>query len=81
MQEVWAQATSIAIDANQTGITVIEYVVPAPGQSVTQISTAIYGDASHAVELMQTNPIEDPFLVPAGTVVTAYLIATTSAAA
>jgi hypothetical protein len=81
MQEVWTQATTIANDANQTGITLIEYVVPYPGQSVTQISSAVYGDASHAVELMQTNPIEDPFFVPGGTVITGYLIATTSAAA
>jgi prophage DNA circulation protein len=81
LQGVWSQAQQIANDALQTGITVVEYTVPEPGQSVTVISTAIYGDSSHAIELMQTNPIEDPFRVPPGTVLKAYLFATTSAAA
>lgn len=81
LQDVWSQAQQVANDALQTQITVVEYTVPQPGQSVSVISTALYGDASHAVELMQTNPIEDPFLVPGGTVLKAYLFATTSAAA
>lgn len=81
LQAIWSQAALIANDALQTQIQVVEYTVPAPGQPVSLISTAIYGDSSHAVELMQTNPIEDPFLVPGGTVVKAYLFATTSAAA
>lgn len=36
--------------------------------SVSQISAAIYkGDATHAVEIMQNNALEDPLAVPAGT--------------
>jgi hypothetical protein len=42
------------------------YVVPVQ-MSMSQISTAIYGDTSHAVELMQNNTVDDVFAVPAGT--------------
>lgn len=44
------------------------YTVPAQ-MSMSQISTAIYGDTSHAVELMQNNFVDDVFAVPAGTVI------------
>jgi hypothetical protein len=75
LQDLWQQAQQIAKDARQTQIQVKKYTVPPPGQSVSVISTALYGDTSHAIEIMQTNQIENPFLVPAGTIVTAYLIA------
>lgn len=41
------------------------YVVPKQ-MTVSQISTAVFGDATHAIELMQTNVFDDPFSVPAG---------------
>lgn len=47
------------------------YIVPHQ-MSVTDVSKAIYGDAQHAAELMRNNLFEDPFEIPAGTVVIYY---------
>lgn len=38
--------------------------------SVTDVSNAIFGDASHAMEILQTNAIDDPYSIPAGTQLT-----------
>jgi hypothetical protein len=35
--------------------------------TVAQISSATYGDATHGIEIMQNNMLEDPLAVPAGT--------------
>ena len=35
--------------------------------SVGEVSTAIFGDATHAVEILQTNAIDDALAIPAGT--------------
>ena len=40
--------------------------------SVTQISIALYGDSTHAVEIMQLNTLDNPLAVPAGTKIVYY---------
>ena len=45
--------------------------------SATAVSTAIFGDTSHAVDILQMNPIEDAFRIPPGTVI-AYIDSSTS---
>lgn len=45
-----------------------KYTVPMT-MTVGQISTAIFGDTSHALEIMQNNYLDDPLAVPAGTVI------------
>lgn len=41
------------------------YITPTV-MAIGDISTAIYGDATHAVEILQLNSIDDAFSVPAG---------------
>lgn len=54
----------------------LTYVVPST-MSVSAISSVLYdGDASRGIEIMQLNPIEDPFAVRAGTKIN-YLEPTT----
>lgn len=35
--------------------------------AVTEVSVAVYGDTSHAVDILKANPIEDAFAIPEGT--------------
>jgi hypothetical protein len=51
-----------------------EYTVPLQ-MPIGDVSVAIFQDASHAVDLMQLNPIEDPLAIPAGTVLRYIAIA------
>lgn len=79
LEALWVQAIQLSQDALQTGFEVIYYTVPAgTTMSVSAISTAIYGDASEAVTIMQTNALENPFAVPGGTVVKAYVAVSTT---
>lgn len=41
---------------------------------VAEVSTAIFGSADHAMDLLQMNPIEDAFAIPAGTVLRYYRV-------
>jgi prophage DNA circulation protein len=42
------------------------YIVPRE-MVISQVATSIYGDTSRAVEIMQLNPIDDPFSIQPGT--------------
>jgi len=75
LHDLWQNAQQLATDALSTGVRVVHYTVPQPGLGIGAISTAIYGDASHSIELLETNEIYDPFFVPGGTVLKAYLFA------
>lgn len=70
---VWQGAGRIERDALNLARRTIPYTTPVD-MSVTQIAIAIYGDTSQASTLMQLNPFENPFRVPAGTPVTAYAL-------
>lgn len=37
--------------------------------SIGQVATMLYGDAERAVELMTLNPLEDPYVIPEGTLI------------
>lgn len=71
--DLWLNAQQLQQDALSVGIQVVSYTVPQPGMGVGAISTALFGDASHAIDILQTNAIVDPFFVPGGTVIKAYL--------
>jgi hypothetical protein len=49
----------------------ITWVVPRT-MTIQEVAIAIYGDTSRAVEIMQLNPIEDPFEIPKGTSLRVY---------
>lgn len=80
---VWAGAQKVAKDAQRLDVTVVEYVVPQPGLGVGAVSTAIYGDASHIIEILTSNQAanDNPFLIPGGTVIKAYRFNNASAVA
>lgn len=47
------------------------FVVPSL-MAIQDVSTRIYGDATHCMDLLNLNPIEDAFSIPAGTQVRFY---------
>lgn len=63
---LWAQAQNALNDLLSTGNKVAIFVVPTV-MAIQTISTRLYGDATHALQLLQLNEINDAFRVPAGT--------------
>ena len=43
--------------------------------AISDVARAVYGDASRAVEILQTNTIEDPFAIPGGTTLKVFAAA------
>ena len=68
LHDVWASALKLAQDVTETGSTIATYATPRL-MSVAEISAAIFGDASHAVDILQMNPFEDALAVPKATLV------------
>lgn len=66
LHELWAQANELARNVTGKRSEPRFYVVPSV-MAVGQVSTAIYGDATHAVELLQLNDFDDAFAIKAGT--------------
>jgi hypothetical protein len=62
-------ATSFGRNAKATTRSIKTYLVPHI-MSVTSISKNIFGDATHAIDILQMNPITDAFRVSAGTTIT-----------
>lgn len=71
LRALWASAMELKDDILSQGRSLKEWTVPKL-MGVGEISTAIYGDTSHATELLQINPFEDALSIPAGTVVKYY---------
>lgn len=66
MKDLWAATQELA--GNVDGNAVVFAFFEVKKQStIAEIATAIYGDSSRAVELLQLNAIEDAFAVPVGT--------------
>jgi prophage DNA circulation protein len=66
LHALWDTLQTLGQNVTQAAGALQTWTVPVRS-SVTDISTAIFGDASHAMEILQTNPIEDPYSIPAGT--------------
>jgi prophage DNA circulation protein len=71
LHELWDSALTLSSDLQGKRSPMATYVVPLT-MAVGDISRALYGDASRGVELMQLNPLDDPFRVPAGTTLKYY---------
>lgn len=79
LHDLWDSAQRQAQNLNQSSASPLIYTVRSLC-SITQVSAAIFdGDSTHAVELLQMNPIEDAFAIPAGTPIT-YIPALAAAA-
>lgn len=67
MLDLWDSLNKLNDDIQKTNGRLLTYAVQRP-MSVLELSQALYnGDGTRAVELMQLNPLDDPFLVPIGT--------------
>lgn len=79
LKDLWFAAQELAGAADEQASTFALFTVP-QDMTIGQVSAAIYGDTTHATELLKLNPIQDALKVPAGTRVR-YLRAPESAAA
>lgn len=68
MKELWAASQSLAKNVQGTASSFALYEVKTP-MTIGDVSTAIYGDTTHAIELLQLNPIENAFDIRPGTTV------------
>lgn len=66
MKDLWAAVQALAQNVDGDAVVFAFFEVKREA-TIGEIATAIYGDTSRAVELLQLNPIEDAFSVPVGT--------------
>jgi hypothetical protein len=71
LMALWQSAVRVRNDTQEIG-SEMSYYVTRTTMSVSDISIAIYGDSSHAGDVLALNGFEDPFAVPAGTRVKYY---------
>lgn len=60
LHALWASAVRVANDTADVGAQLRTWTVPAP-MNLADISVRLYGDTSHASDLISLNSIEDPF--------------------
>jgi hypothetical protein len=68
---VWSSADERRRDLAQKRASLFLYTTPLE-MSVNSVSTAIYGDSSRAMEVLQLNAIRNAFAIPKGTALLAY---------
>lgn len=71
LHDLWSALDTLERDIAETRTPLIPYVVPRT-MSVGEISAALYRDGTRGAEIMQINPLPDPFLVKAGTTLQVY---------
>jgi len=73
IHDVWAQAQQYASDLQQQNVTLQQFITPVQ-MSIGAVSTAIFGDATHAADLLalNTGSFNDPMLIPAATIIAYY---------
>jgi prophage DNA circulation protein len=65
MRDLWAANEKLLDDLFSKNEPVATFIVPMT-MTIADVSSAIYGDSTHSVELLQLNPVDDAFAVPAG---------------
>ena len=71
LHTLWSASNKLGKDALKLAIPTTPFVTAAL-MSVTDVSIAIYGDTSHAMDLMRGNQLLDPLSLPIGTVLKYY---------
>lgn len=66
LRDLWATSQRLLSDLQSKHASLQIFTVPMT-MSVSDVSSRIYGDNSHAVELMQLNSLDDAFAIPTGT--------------
>lgn len=65
LHDLWSACVQLQQDIQQTGVQLRVFTTPIR-MTVAQISAAIFGDNSRAIDIMTLNPLDDPFSIPAG---------------
>ena len=71
LHDLWAATVDLAEDVMGKGIDLHAWIVPRL-MTAGEVSTAIFGDTTHAVDVMNLNALEDPYEIPAGTTIKYY---------
>lgn len=79
LRELWLANFEILENLQSKQEPVGHYVVPAL-MSIGDVSTALYGDATHSIELLQLNAVDDALAIAAGTRIAYYPVAQTTIA-
>ncbi len=66
LKELWAATVELSENVTGTDDVVLVYEVPRT-MTISEVASAIYGNTERSVELMQINPIDDPFAIRPGT--------------
>lgn len=74
MHAIWKSSVDAMNDLSNSKRTFSTYRTPKV-MTITEISTALYRDATHGAELLQLNAIEDAFAIPTGTPLRYYPLA------
>jgi hypothetical protein len=71
LQDLWEATADLAEDTFGLGVALKSWTVPSL-MTAAEVSTAIFGDTSHAVDVMNLNALEDPYAIPAGQTIRYY---------
>lgn len=72
--EVWAASLKRVQDLGNRRVQLNEIVLPMT-MALAQVSSLIFGDATHGDDVMALNPVPDPHRIPAGTTIRFYPLA------
>ena len=73
LRDVWASANAVNVDALRRSLPLDSFFVPRT-MTVSEVSMAVCGDTTHAVELLQLNAFDDALAIRPGTVVKHYAV-------
>lgn len=71
LHNLWDSALTALKDLQNQKSDLQTFTVPVL-MSILEVSTKLYGDTSHQMELLQMNPIDDAFAIPANTPIRYY---------
>jgi hypothetical protein len=77
VHDVWASANAVSLDVLAQSRPMESFFVPRT-MTVLEVSIAVYGDTTHALELLQLNAFNDALAIPPGTIVIYYAALTTT---
>jgi prophage DNA circulation protein len=73
LRDVWASANTVSADALARSLPLDSYFVPRT-MTVSEVSIAVYGDTTHALEILQLNAFDDALAIPPGAIVEHYAV-------
>lgn len=65
LHDLWSSTIQLQQDVSQSGAQLNTYTTPVR-MTVAQVSAALFGDNSRAVDIMTLNPLDDPLSIPPG---------------